>query len=56
MLNPLDVFVSICYYRVVTSILWAALFDIAVEVLRALIKRKLGRKQLPEPLEDQEVK
>lgn len=29
----------------------ALLCDVAVEVLRVLIKRKLGRKQLPEKME-----
>lgn len=39
-----------------TAALVALLVDVAVEVLRALVKRKLGRKQLPEPIsDDQEV-
>lgn len=31
----------------------AILADVAVEVLRALVKRKLGRKQLPEPVSEE---
>jgi len=34
-----------------TTALIALLCDAALEVLRALIKRKLGRKQLPEKME-----
>lgn len=33
-----------------TAALVALLVDLGVEVLRALVKRKLGRKQLPEPI------
>lgn len=34
----------------------ALLCDVVLEVLRALVKRRLGRKQLPEPLISEEVK
>jgi len=33
------------------NLIGALLLDLAVEVLRAFVKRKLGRKQLPEKME-----
>lgn len=39
-----------------STALVALLVDVAVEVFKALIKRKLGRKQLPEPIIGKEVK
>lgn len=38
-----------------TTALVALLCDVLLEVARALIKRRLGRKQLPEPLDPEEV-
>lgn len=38
-----------------TAALVALLIDVAVEVIRALVKKKLGLKQLPEPKEGKEV-